>query len=930
LTRQQLESVGRSVVVAALVVLALPLAAHTQQDNGSNGSAGTMEAPTAADARRLPSPEGRVIGRVVDAETGRPLPGAQVTVPGTQIRRTAGVDGRFILTGVPAGERAVEVRFMGYAAKTVTGVEVPAGASVALDVTLEPSAMTLDAIVVSAAREAGSVTRALDAQRAAVGVTSAITSEQIARSPDGDAAAAIQRVSGVTVQDGKYVFVRGLGERYTTTSLNGSRVPSPEPERKTVPLDLFPTGLLASITTLKTFTPDLPGDFSGGQVDIQTREFPVRRQLNVSLSSGLNPDVTGQLLPMAPTVGGEWLGAAAGPRLIPGVVEQTRRPQPGAPTNEMVNAMRNAWSTVDRTGRPGTSFGLSLGGRDPVLGQDLGYLAALTYSAGDEARLGMVRESVEGDHYEGTLGRYSVLWGGLLNLSTLLGSHTRLSLNNSYNRSADNEASLERGFYENHGSNIQIERLRYVERAVRSSQLQAEHQLTRRYLLDWSVTHSTISRQEPDRSEFITFLDAPTPVWYNQEGAFRAYGGLTENSFEASTNLQVSLGQNGRHRVRLGGLYRATDRDAYDNGYSIWSRQWSPTDDRWTKAPEEFFDGRYATPSDSLFGISLFNAGGDYQAEDRLLAGYAMAEVELGQRVRLVGGARIEHSEVVVHYEDILGTRGTSEPTYTDVHPSLTLHLDLTDAQKIRLSASRTLARPEYREIAPICYRVGLGEEQRCGNPELVRTRIENYDARWEWYPSATEVLSVGVFAKRFTDPIETRYMGRSGTNSLWFENAESAVNYGVEFEAMKDLGFLAWALEPVSLFANATVMKSEVRTGNEGETGRPMTGQAPYVLNTGITYTSRSQATSATLLYNVVGERITNARPSGAQVSDIVEQPRPMLDLSLRFPLMGGMDGKLDFKNLLDSPYELRQSELLRAYYRTGRSLSFGVSWRQ
>jgi outer membrane receptor for ferrienterochelin and colicin len=922
--RQQLDSVAR-VLVAALVAVAMPAAAGAQQQgNGSNGSNGVYG------VSQPKGPEGRVIGRVVDAETGRPLPGAQVAVEGTAVLRVAGVDGRFVLTGVPAGEQTVVVRFIGYAPKSVTGIQVPEGAAVALDVTLEASAVAVAGIVVTAAREAGSVSRALDAQRAAVGVTSAITSEQIARSPDSDAGAAIQRVSGVTVEDGKYVSVRGLGERYTTTSLNGSRLPSPEPERKTVPLDLFPTGLLSSITTLKTFTPNLPGDFSGAQVDIRTREFPVRRQLNFAASTGLNPDVTGQALPMAPGVGGEWLAAAAGPRLIPGVVEQTQRPQPGAPTNEMVNAMRNVWSTVDRTGRPGSSLGVSLGGRDPILGQDVGYLAALTYSATDEARLDMVRENVEGDHYEGVLGRHSILWGGLVNLSTILGTHTRLSLNNSYNRSADNEASLERGFYENHGSNIQIERLRYVERAVRSSQIQAEHQLTTRYLLDWSVSHASISRQEPDRSEYVTSLDAPQPVWYNQEGAFRAYGGLTEGSFEASTNLEMRLGGIGRHRIRVGGTYRATDRDAYDTGYSIWSREWSLTDARWTQAPEEFFDGRYATPSDSLFGISLFNAGGDYRAEDRLLAGYGMAEVALGDRIRLVGGARLEHSEVTLHYEDVLGTRGSTEPAYTDILPSLALNLDLTDAQKLRLSVSRTLARPEYREIAPVCYRAGLGEEQRCGNPDLVRTGIENYDARWEWYPSPTEAVSFSLFAKRFSDPIEARYQGRSGTNSLWFENAESAVNYGVEVEAMKNLGFLGYVLEPVSIFANTTLMKSEVRTGVEGEPVRPMTGQAPYVVNTGVTYTSRSQATSATLLYNVVGERITNARPSGSQVSNIVEQPRPMLDLSLRFPIMGGADGKLDFKNLLDSPYELRQGDLLRSYYRTGRSLSIGVSWRQ
>jgi hypothetical protein len=219
------------------------------------------------------------------------------------------------------------------------------------------------------------------------------------------------------------------------------------------------------------------------------------------------------------------------------------------------------------------------------------------------------------------------------------------------------------------------------------------------------------------------------------------------------------------------------------------------------------------------------------------------------------------------------------------VLPAASLNIDLTENQKIRLSASQTLARPEYREIAPICYRAGLGEEQRCGNPDLRRTLIQNYDIRWERYPETGEIMSVALFAKHFTDPIEPRYQGRSGTNSLWFENAESATNYGVELEARRHLGGFWDRLTGITAFANATVMKSEVETGADGDEKRAMTGQAPYVVNAGITWSSAGGSTSATVLYNVVGERIINARPSGQTVLDMVEQPRPGLDLSLRFP---------------------------------------------
>jgi outer membrane receptor for ferrienterochelin and colicin len=875
-------------------------------------------------------PSGRIVGRVVDAQTGTGLTNVIIEVVGSPVRVTSGLDGRYVVPAAPAGQVSLRAQTLGYAAKTVTAVTVQAGAAVELNIVLEPAAVELAAIEVTAAAERGSVSRALDMQRNATGVLSAIGSEQIARSPDSDAAAAIQRVSGVTVQDGRYVFVRGLGERYTTTSLNGSRIPSPEPERKMVPLDLFPAGLLQTITTSKTFTPDLQGDFSGAQVDIRTREYPARRQLSISTSQNWNSAATGRMLPMAPRAGGEWLAAATGPRLIPAVVAGTPRPQPGEQSNAMVNAMRNAWSTQPRSGGLGSSLSLSLGGSDELLARNFGYLLSGTYSLGDEANVDAVRENPEGDRYEGTVGRSSVLLGGLLNLSTMFGTHSRVTLNNSYNRTADNEARLERGFYENHGTNIQIERLRYIERWVRSSQLAGQHQLSARHRVDWSLTTSAVSRQEPDRSEFVTWLDPAAPTWYNQEGAFRAYGGLEESANEASLDYRIDLGTTRGHAIRFGALYRATERDAYDTGYAIRSREWTPDDSRWQAPPEQFFDGRYSANGEQLFELGIFNAGGNYRAEDRLVAGYGMVEWSLSPRLRFVGGARVERSELVLAYEDVLGTRGVAEPAYTDVLPAASLILDLTAAQKLRVSASQTLARPEYREIAPICYRAGLGEEQRCGNPDLRRTLIRNYDVRWELYPSHGEVLSVALFAKQFRDPIEPRYQGRSGTNSLWFQNAESAVNYGIELEAMRRLDFIAPSLQSLFAFTNVTVMKSEVQTGVEGDPARAMTGQAPYVFNAGLTWQAAGGSSSATILYNVVGERIINARPSGQTVQDMLEQPRPGLDLSLRFPLLGGVAGKLDLKNMLDSPYEVRQGDITRAWYRTGRSASLGLSWKQ
>jgi len=234
-------------------VISIALRARVRRTTLAIAAALFSAIPLAAQA-----PTGRIVGRILDAGTGQGLTDVGIQVVGTTLGASSGIDGRYTLPPIPAGTVTIQVRRLGYQPKTVTGIILGAGKTIEQNITMEAATITLAAQVVTASAERGSVSEALDAQRTATGVVSSITSEQISRSPDGDAAQAVQRVSGVTVQGGKYVFVRGLGERYTTTQLNGTRLPSPEPEKRVVPLDLFPSGLLQTITTQKTFTPDQP------------------------------------------------------------------------------------------------------------------------------------------------------------------------------------------------------------------------------------------------------------------------------------------------------------------------------------------------------------------------------------------------------------------------------------------------------------------------------------------------------------------------------------------------------------------------------------------------------------------------------------------------------------------------------------------------
>ncbi len=906
---------------------------------------GSPPAPVAAQ-----TPEGRIVGQVIDAESGRPLPGALVRLQDIERQVIAGVEGRFALNRVPTGRRTVLVSNFGYVTKEITGLEVPAG-SLRLDVTLDPAAVAVADLVVSvtAERERGSVARALDAQRTAVSVTNAISAEQIGRSPDAHAAEAIQRVSGVTVQDGKFVFVRGLGERYTTTSLNGARIPSPEPEKKVVPLDLFPTGLLDGITASKSFTPDQSGDFGGAQVDLRTRDFPAERQVVISTSAGYNTRATGRTILTAPGTGLEWLALGSLRRDLPDALAGRSlivQPLSQAEVDRAVDGFRNAWTARQATGDPKSSVSLLAGGTTELFDRPVGYLISTTYSRSQGVEEDQVRASAlpsdggtrEIDRYEGTTGKTTVRWGGIFNLHAMLSSGTRMSLENTYSRTADDEARFERGFSENLGSLFQIHRLRYVERSLRSSQLRAEHQLSPRQKLDWSVTASGVSRDEPDRSEIVYIVDtdpvtgAPLPpAWFSvaNEAAVRTYTELGETAYEARAGYTLSLGDGPRqHQLRLGTLARRTDRDAENRAFSI-----TGSLDRAARElePERIFDGRFTGGDEPVFRLTPLGAGGSYRAEDLLLAGYGMVELALTERLRLVTGARVERSEVQVETDPTIGARVESSPTFTDVLPSLTLNYKVTDRQNLRLSASRTLARPEYRELAPVQFREVIHGDNVLGNADLRRSLIQNADLRWEWFPGQGEVVSVGVFAKRFKDPIEQIFLATSGTRIISYVNAEGAETYGLELEARKRLGFLLPSLDAFTAFSNLTLMESDIRIGSSAASRtrerRPMVGQAPYVVNAGLTWSASDAGASATLLYNVVGRRIVSA--AEAPLPDIHEEARHALDLSVRFPLFGSVSAKVDAENLLDDPHEVTQGTVTREFHRTGRTISTGFSWK-
>jgi TonB-dependent receptor len=391
-------------------------------------------------------------------------------------------------------------------------------------------------------------------------------------------------------------------------------------------------------------------------------------------------------------------------------------------------------------------------------------------------------------------------------------------------------------------------------------------------------------------------------------------------------SYQLALGPVARPViVKIGGAYRTVTRTSETRAYDIVNR--TLTEEELSQSPERIFDGTYAMDGRLTLRANAF--AGSYDADDKVGAGYAMVDIPVGSRLKLIGGARVEQWDLSVLTRTVQGDTVRAAPNKTDLLPSLALNVQLSDNQNLRLSGSQTVSRPEYRELSPVPYFEQVGLLTTFGNTTLRRASVLNGDVRWEWFPSAGEVVSVSVFTKRFDDPIEKVIILQAGAPALSFVNATSANNYGVEVELRKNLGMFTESLLPFTFFANSTLMRSDIEPGNEvlTNTNRPMVGQSEYVVNAGLGYLGGDGRFNATLLYNVTGRRIAEAGASG--LPDTYENARQFLDASVQLSLFGETSLRLDGKNILDRPVEFVQGGVTRHRYTTGRVFSLGFSWK-
>ncbi len=912
--------------------------------------------PTATAAQEE---SGRITGRIVDARTAQPLASAQVLVESTTVGTLSSVDGRYLIREAPTGVQSVVVQLIGYGTKTLTGVTVEPGGVTTLDIGLEQAAIQIAGITVEAAVETGSTAALLTERQTESFVVDAIGADQISRSPDGDAAAALKRVPGLSVVDGKFAYVRGLGERYSSTTLNGAPLASPMPDRKVVPLDVVPSDLLESIVTAKSYSPSQPGDYAGGLVELRTKDFPTRRIFSVSASSSYNTESTFADGLRYAGGGLDLLGFDDGTRSLPELIPTDRRIIfPNYTRSDLENfgeAFGGDWGPSANSLPPNASFGASFGDDLELFERSLGVLGSLTWSNSYANKTDVIERvfstaglSAAEVDYSGDETTHSVSLGGLANLSYELTPTSRVTANFVYNRLMDDEARVYEGYNLDSGTDQRNYRLRFLAQTLINAQLKGEHRLgfLNDAKFDWRGAWSQAGRYEPNTRE----------VLYREEGGrflfdnFVSSGSvfhqdLVDDTWSGAGDLDIPLRLGDRvGAIELGGSFSAKERSAFTRRFRYLLRRGGVVDNA---VRERDPNGLFSSTTIDPDGFELVEATfrpDNYEASEDINAGYAMIDTEVTESARVMVGARLESATQVVTPFDLHDVGQTPLAgallENTDILPALNLTMELRDNMNLRLAASQTLARPQLRELAPFAFADYAGGYLTVGNPELVRSRIRNYDARWEFFFAPGALIAGSAFYKTFDDPIEVAVLPSTELLKSWI-NGGSANNYGLEFEFRSTLEALSPGLQTVSLNTNLTLVQSEVTTPDviriyiPGEGGvdqaaeaktRALQGQSPYVANLSLTYASQSGGSRASVLFNRFGRRIDAV--GGQATAEIFEEARSQLDIVLEQRLLSGAKVKLSASRLIGNVVEYTQDGDLLRQWNNGRTVSLSFGW--
>ena len=882
---------------------------------------------------------GAIQGNVTDDQTGETLPGVKVSLDGTTKIVLTDFDGKFTIQGIEPGIVSLTFKYSTYNSKNITDIIVKSKETTNIAITLGSIVKEQEEVVVKATIKKESNTALLLQQKNSASVSDGISSESIKRTPDRSTSDVLKRISGASIQDNKFAIIRGLNDRYNAAYINGAPLPSSESDRKAFSFDIFPANMLDNLVIIKTATPDLPAEFAGGVIQINTKSIPEDNFKSISISSGYNTITTGKELIGYQGGKYDFIGIDDGKRAmnknIPGLSNDF--PTDINKQGELAKITTTNWGLRKDIFAPNLNFQYSQGLNWFIGKRRIGLLAALNYNKSN------VYSETERHTYDNGSGdilsletsnildkNYSsqVFSGALINAAFKINEKNQISFKNVLSVNTDDKTIMRSGVLSpsQDPTNLKANVKWFTSNQIYTSQLIGEHFFEKSKIkLNWNGSFSAIKRAIPNLRRSIYTQNQGEGEKFTaaiESSTGPSYGGtmfFSENnegirSLKTDIIIPLNIGENFKNEIKLGGFtqHRYRDFSARLLGYAKYTTGLLDFDtDLLTIDEDHIFDeknmGKLANGKGGFRLIEGTKPSDSYTASSDLQAGFIQFDNKWKKNIRLIWGIRAENFKQNLYAVKKTGdTLNLNNEAVLDALPSANLVYSLGNKQNVRLSYSQTLNRPEYRELAPFAFYDFTTQFVISGNESLKRAKIENLDLRYECFLGKGQLISASFFKKTFSNPIE-QISRPDVADAIYYDNVASAENTGLEIEARLLLSTLFnldsnRILNQFTVFSNLAIIRSSIDLSQVvGAKSRPLQGQSPYVFNAGISYTNSEKELSLTLNANQVGPRIFIV--GNINEPDIWENSRLFIDFQIAKSFTkqkNSFELKLNLQNIL------------------------------
>jgi TonB-dependent receptor len=873
----------------------------------------------------------KVSGSVSDSSNGESLIGAMVLVKGESRGATVQPDGKFLIDNLSKPNYDLEVRYIGYKTQTITINTVE---DTLLNIQLVPSVQEITTVTVTARTSKETNVELVKLQSNSAVVMDGTNAETFKKTPDNKASDVFKRISGASVQDNKFVVIRGLSDRYNFALINGSPLPSSESDRKAFSFDIFPSNMLDNLTVMKSGSPDLPGEFSGGVININTTEPKDKNYHNLQLSLGYNTITTFRNFSTYKGSNLDFLGLGSKDRGLPTDIPRTQDFSQLNKTDKanLAGLMNTSWSTNSRMALPTGNLQYSIGKSYKKLSLSFAYNYQNTFNMNNLVRRDFEEQSTEvvkKMELRDSVFTQTILNSAMINFLYKIDKNNTIYFKNLYSINSEDKVNIRNGVRELDSDPRQWEKSTnfwYTQNNLLTNQLSGKHEI-KKSKLNWNVGYSNVNRDIPNLRRIVyrkqSLLENDTTQQYvaviQQNGTIPTAAGnmfwskSKENIISANYDysIPVKFGKI-ENEIKFGGWHQFRDREftSRNLGFSQYKPNGSSFDSQLLLlGPNDIFSQQnMGLLSNGQGGFKLEEAtkvSDNYSASSFLNAGFLMTDSKIG-KLRIVGGLRVESYNQKFNYIEFgSNLEKRVDTTVVDLLPSINIIYSLSDKMKVRTSYYRTVSRPEFRELAPFNFYNFVIDNITSGNPNLKRATIDNFDVRWEMYPGKGQIVSVSGFYKSFNNPIELiNRTGTSGAPELYFTNVNKVTNIGGEVEFRINLGTFTKVenklLDNITVYSNASIIKSVVDMSHFVGSGsdRPLQGQSPYIINTGLFYTTPKKDLTATISYNVIGQRIYIV--GNVQEPSVWENGRNVIDIQVSKKIGDKVELKLNVKDLL------------------------------